>query len=337
MAALLKRISHLLSGAKPAPQKTVNTVTQLKPLSQLSEPATDIAFYRFLLPDNKTESRLSLPQKLVIQCLEENIERSDFRQAVIPRLPSVIPKLMRSLRDPRTSARDYVDIIKRDPSLTAGVVKLANSVYFNPTDKSISDIETAVVKLGTEGIRSVLSAVVMQPVIERKSSYFRQFGTKLWQHSLYTAIACEIAAKSRGLEPYKAYLLGLMHDIGKITLFAELCKEFKLNPADNSPPAQAFIPILQDKSIEMSKNICESWNMDKEIITALDEQKEAKAGASLSNYGALLYQCNLACEVYALTRGEDGNSLGVDCSGCLKELDLPVELFDLMTATDESL
>ena len=65
----------------------------------------------------------------------------------MPRLPEVIPLLLKSLRDPDASASDYVAIIKRDPLLAAAVLKVANSAYFKPSGSAHANYERAVVAL----------------------------------------------------------------------------------------------------------------------------------------------------------------------------------------------
>ncbi len=245
---------------------------------------------------------LSVPQRLVIDVARNSLDEKSARTKAVPRLPSVIPRLLRSLRDPEASAKDYVSIINKDPAMSAAVLKLANSVYFNPTTNRIQNIDTAVVKLGIEGLRAVLSAAVMQPVVQRQSDYYSGFGQKLWEHTLCCAVTCEVLGQLRGLEPYKGYLLGLTHDIGKITIFSELCRQFKLNSTPSTPPASAFIPVMQDKAASLSATIAMDWDLPKEICTALQQQVDLDVGTQVDQYGKLLFDANLYCEAYAVDK-----------------------------------
>ncbi|HEY7773796.1 MAG TPA: HDOD domain-containing protein, partial [Marinagarivorans sp.] len=228
-------------------------------------------YYQYLF-EGSCETPLNIPQKLVIEVVINQLKKKESRVHAIPRLPSVIPKLLRSLRDPASSAKDYVAIIKKDPVMSAAVLKLANSVYFNPVGAHIDEIDRAVVKLGIQGIRSVLSAAVMQPIIQRESPYFSQTGQRLWVHSLNCAVACEVIAQARGLDRYKVYLMGLVHDIGKITLFSELCKQFKLNETADAPGHSAFAPTLKKISAHLSYIIACDWELPSDICSALKQQ-----------------------------------------------------------------
>ena len=226
----------------------------------------------------------------------------NHRSKIIPRLPAIIPQLIRSLKNPKASSQDYVRIIRRDPSMSAGVLKLANSVYFNPINQTISSIEVAVIKLGIDGLRSVLSAVVMQPVIQQKTRYFSHFGQKLWLHSLATAVICELLAKNRGVDPYKAYLLGLTHNIGKITIFSELCQQLKNLPSEQRPSRNTFIPLLQKRSEKLSYEIAKDWQLPDDIISALKQQASLTQHDNLGPISQLLLHSKKISTLYLLNQ-----------------------------------
>jgi HD-like signal output (HDOD) protein len=293
----------------------------IKDPSLLTGRQSEIAFYGFLFANSPGEP-LTVPQRLAIDVVRENLSKKEYRIHAVPRLPSIIPKLLRSLRDPNSSARDYVAIVNKDPAMSAAVLKLANSVYFNPFGSYIGDIERAVVKLGSDGLRSVLSAAVMQPIIQRDSPYFSQTGQRLWTHSLTTAVACELVGEARKMERFKVYLLGLVHDVGKITLFSELCKQHKLN-GDNNPSQNAFIPAMRRLSPQLSCLIAKDWQLPEEIVVALQEQLNIVPGNEVSPYGELLYQANLASEAFAFTPVNKRTSLSSICD----DFKLPKNLF----------
>ena len=305
-----------------APTSAAVVCLPVREPSQLSRQECEERFYQMLFTGNHKEP-LTASQKLAISEVKDRLSKKEQRLNAVPRLPMIVPKLLRSLRDPDSSARDYVAIVNKDPAMSAAVLKLANSVYFNPAGAHIGDIERAIIKLGIDGLRSVLSAAVMQPIIQRDSPYFSQTGKRLWAHSLNTAVACEIIGHARRLERFKAYLLGLMHDVGKITLFSELCKQYKLN-GDPAPGIEAFIPPLQAQATQLSAAIAKDWQLPEEICQALQEQVDINPGKQVSAFGQLLYQANFAAEAYAVTRNDKTDSLQF----LLTDFALPKNLFN---------
>lgn len=280
------------------------------------------AYLRYLYPKD-TEQTLTIPQKLVVDVVKNSLQKKEARNKAVPRLPTVIPKLLRSLRDPDSSAKHYVDIINKDPVMSAAVLKLGNSVYFNPIGKRIDDIERAVVKLGIDGLRSVLSAAVMQPIIQRDSPYFSQSGQRMWHHSLCCAVACELIAEHRKMEKFKVYVMGLVHDIGKTTIFSELCKQFKLNGEDVQPGYNAFVPLMKVLSPAVSYWVAKDWELPKEVCTAMAEQTNIQADNKISAYGQLLYQANLVSEAYVTLLPQNEHR----AQKVLDDFDLPSDLY----------
>lgn len=313
-------------------QDGVFSYTQVIESNHFSIEKSHQDYLHFLFEDN-SHAKLTVPQKLVLEIVQTNLKKKENRLNAVPRLPTVIPKLIRSLRDPDSAIRDYVQIVKKDPAMTAAVLKLANSAYFNPVNQHLSDIDRAVMLLGVAGLRSVLSAAVMQPIIQRDSPYFSLTGKRLWLHSLHCAVACEVAGPSRGLEPFSLYLLGLVHDVGKITLFSELCKQFKLNGAQEQPGYYAFAPLMQTFAPQLSYLIARDWSLPEEVCEALKEQIELKPNQTLSAEGVLLYQTNIACEAYAcLYKKNRSQALGV-----LQDFHLPNDLYTTLDKIDKDL
>lgn len=294
-SVLGKRPKPTTPDRTPPEQSSTRTVVD----PNFSGQNNEAAYYHHLFADSSSEPP-TVPQKLVIEIVLNNLANKDHRSNAVPRLPMVIPKLLRSLRDPDSSAKDYVEIINKDPVMSAAVLKLANSVYFSPAGAYLGDIERATVKLGISGLRSVLSAAVMQPIIQRSSPYFSHTGQRLWQHSLNTAVACEVIGHARRHERFQVYLLGLVHDIGKITLFSELCKQYKLN-GDKQPGHCAFTPIMMQHAAQLSHQVAKDWQLPDVICTALGEQVGIAPGKQVSEFGLLLYQANIACEAFSLT------------------------------------
>lgn len=324
MTGIFSRLKSVFDLSNTRPKSTApSTSTIVEELSTFDIATAQHGFYTTILGDN--DKPFTVPQKLVQSVVKKSLSDKEQRVKSVPRLPSVIPRLLHSLRDPRASGKDYVNIINKDPAMSTAVLKLANSVYFNPTEKRVTSIEMAVVKLGIDGLRSALSTAVMQPVMQCKSQYFTEFGHKLWFHSRCCAVACEIAAKERALEPFKAYLLGLVHDIGKITLFSALSQQLAINTDNEEPGYAAFAPPMQADSAQLSYTIAKDWQLPEELCDALEQQIQITPGTKLSALAHLLFQANLACEIYAITEADSSQrELGEQA---LRELTLPADLF----------
>lgn len=120
------------------------------------------------------------------------------------------------------------EIIRRDPSLTARLLRMVNSVYFGLTAK-VNNIEEAVFYLGLRQIRELSMAT---PVIEElekiNRSAVRLPWRDLWKHSIGSAIMTReiLATTTLLIDDDTDYIIGLLHNVGKVVLASAFPEEF---------------------------------------------------------------------------------------------------------------
>lgn len=110
--------------------------------------------------------------------------------------------------------------IQKDPLITAKLLRLANSMAFNPSGVKVVDLASAVTRLGMENARSVALACAMEQLMRSRDMVaFEDISKAIWQHSLRTAmIARVIARQLTRVNPEIAMLAGLVHDLGAFYL-----------------------------------------------------------------------------------------------------------------------
>jgi hypothetical protein len=137
-----------------------------------------------------------------------------------PRRPNLLPQLMRAVNDEEVSRRELAALIARDPSLVGGLLKMANSSYYR-TLQPVETIERAVVVLGSDGLRSLMAAALMQPIFQVSSGGpFARFPEVVWDHALRSAqAAIPHAAVVERADAFAAELLSLITGLAEIVLF----------------------------------------------------------------------------------------------------------------------
>lgn len=113
------------------------------------------------------------------------------------------------------------EVIRRDPSLSARLLRMVNSVYFGLSTR-VNNIEEAVFFLGLRQIRELSMAT---PVIEEMQQLQQNIigslpWKELWSHSLGTAILTReiLAATALHIDDDTDYLVGLLHNVGKVVM-----------------------------------------------------------------------------------------------------------------------
>lgn len=146
--------------------------------------------------------------------------------ARLPSLRSIDSSLRELLNSDRRYTHQISEIIRRDPSLTARLLRLVNSVYFG-LSTPINNIEEAVFYLG---IRQIRQLAMVTPVIE---DFTRMAGNtpfpwrEFWQHCIGVAIMTrEVISCVQSPPDDSDYVAGLVHDMGKIVMAATFPDHF---------------------------------------------------------------------------------------------------------------
>jgi putative nucleotidyltransferase with HDIG domain len=151
-----------------------------------------------------------------------DVQRSIEAISNLPTLPAVLTRVLDTVFDPNTSALELGELIAADQSLSANLLQIVNSAYYG-FPKQISSITQAIVILGFVEVRNVAFAATAFDTITSDSSYDR---VQLWRHSLATAMASERLVKALRIAVDGAFVMGLLHDFGKVALDALFPEQF---------------------------------------------------------------------------------------------------------------
>ncbi len=172
----------------------------------------------------------------------------------LPTLPAVAARLLSLTSSDDSNAKQVIELVSADPSLTAKVLSLCRSA-----DKGVGSdnltVDRAVVLLGFNAIRNaVLSVKVFElfgpdakrpgedaePDRHENSAEGADPGgdqnppafdrSAFWMHCLAVGVTAELIAKAHpkrtDLAPDEAFVCGLLHDIGKVALDYVLPRSF---------------------------------------------------------------------------------------------------------------
>lgn len=135
--------------------------------------------------------------------------------------PDVCIKVFGLLESGSASAQEIGDVISHDPSLTARLLQLVNSSFFNFA-RRIDTVSRAITVLGTRELYSLVLAVSAIKSFSRLPVTLVNIDT-FWRHGIFTGLlAREIARKIRILHPERLFIAGLLHDIGSLVLYARM-------------------------------------------------------------------------------------------------------------------
>lgn len=147
-------------------------------------------------------------------------ERFFVKSSVLPTMPEVASRLLKSFDDDNVGLAQIAALIEKDSTLTAKVLRLANSAHYSPSHQIASVIDAAHA-LGLETLRNLSMAACLSGAFPKVQGLDR---TKFWRHSIATATYSRILARMLGADSATtdtAYLAGLMLRTGQLLMAAD--------------------------------------------------------------------------------------------------------------------
>ena len=194
----------------------------------------------------------------------------------MPSLPLTALKILRLANDINSSPQEMLDTIKVDPVITGKVLQMINSSYFG-LSANVTDLRQALVMLGANTVKNLaLTSALLNTMKSKGSGNARLDLDGLWLHSLATAVGAKIIAKAAGLprlQHDEFFIIGLLHDIGRIFSFQFLADEYvqaidKANENDLTI-AQAEHDIMSMTATEAGGMLAEKWQLPDNMLNGI--------------------------------------------------------------------
>jgi HD-like signal output (HDOD) protein len=232
---------------------------------------------------------LSDAETRVLDALAAIMASQQSGAALVRRMPGLIPQLLQSLRSETFSGAALSRTIATDPVLVAAVVRLANNCY-QGTGNSITSVEHAVILIGQEGLRQLITTVAFRPIIDINSGFYtRRLAPHLWAHSERCAMAARqvVAAlgPDAGIAPFDAFLAALLQNVGLIVSLRVMDQAVQEGERLGS---DVFLAQLARDTRRLCASIAREWNFPDTVAQALLEQGTLRRGTVVSPLGRLL-------------------------------------------------
>jgi putative nucleotidyltransferase with HDIG domain len=222
----------------------------------------------------------------------------------IPTMPTIAAKVMQIVNDPHSSAEDVAKFISRDVALTSKVLRLANSAFYG-IPRTISSVNSAIVILGFNTIRSlVLSASVLK-VFPAKPGLVAFDRKAFWKHSFMVGIASRMVAqiyrKKKLVDMETAFSAGLLHDIGKIILeqFSndDYLPVLKAAKDQGIPLYMAEKAMLGMSHADVSGMLVDKWQMPNELKGPIVNHHSPMDDKASQDMACIVHYANHLCHL----------------------------------------
>lgn len=159
---------------------------------------------------------------MTISTLDKIIAEVSRGEVTFPTHADVAFRVRLALDDPDIHMAKAAQIVQAEPLLSARVVALANSVAFNPGGQPVTEVRSAVTRLGVRFVRALATAIVMRQMAGNlKSPEFRSLSERLWEHTAHVAALANVIARrfQRSMSDM-ALFAGIVHEVGGFYLIS---------------------------------------------------------------------------------------------------------------------
>ncbi len=136
---------------------------------------------------------------------------------------AVLSRLGTLLKDPNTGIDDIGRLLQTDGALSTSVIRVSNSIQFGVGQKTTS-LHDALIKVGFNRVISLLGAALSKQVFMKDLVAYGMTADEYWSYSYFCAVFLEGRAQRLGKPADEAYLVGLLHALGRVVINELLSK-----------------------------------------------------------------------------------------------------------------
>jgi HD-like signal output (HDOD) protein len=204
----------------------------------------------------------------------DGLKKLIAQMKTVPSLPKSYYQLMTELQSPKSSVKQVGAIIGRDSGMAAKIMQLVNSAYFG-LPHPVFDPVQAVLLLGLDTVRTLVISVHVFSQFEQTNLGGLSLDTLQAHHLTVGSFARRIAQAhaAEKTEVESAFTAGLLHDLGKLVLAANLPGQYKwvleMAQKRNLTPFEAEQRIFAATHAQVGAYLAGLWGLPQSIVYAL--------------------------------------------------------------------
>jgi len=200
------------------------------------------------------------------EALEKIAAQAQQGEIVFPSSVAITLKIRRLLNDPDSHLAATTDLVKIEPLLSARVVAMANSVAYRRSDDDITDVATAVARVGLRSVLTMVHALIVRQLAGgTKDARIQALMGRLWEHTAHVAsLSRMLARRVTHVDPETALFTGLIHDAGSFYLLSRASEFPALLDTERAEGEEEL-------EIEVRRRVARMLDVPATVMEALEE------------------------------------------------------------------
>jgi HD-like signal output (HDOD) protein len=225
----------------------------------------------------------------------------------MPAIPAVFLPLLKMLGSSTEEVRvdEVVRLVSYDNTIAAQCLRVASSPLFGLAQLPQS-IKSAVMSLGLRRVETILLTCCLGQAFPAEK--WALDPDVFWRHSLGCAMVCrKFSKKLAAVDGEKAYMAGLMHDLGFMVNCMAFSKEFaaamELALREEIPLHEAELATMGFTHCETGQALAEKWKLGDDIVEVIAHHHAIEQSHTAQPLVALVHLSDLLCRMRGLGYG----------------------------------
>jgi putative nucleotidyltransferase with HDIG domain len=190
----------------------------------------------------------------------------------LPLLPGVAMEVTSVAAKEDVDVRTIADMLKRDPALSAHVLRIVNSPLYSPRAPIVS-LQQAVARVGASKIREIALVIACRTGVFKAKGYEREID-EVFKHSIACALFAQEIARHTRNNVEDAFLCGLLHDVGRPVLLQALLTA--LREARVVADRDAVLGLVSELHEAAGAALAKAWALPDTVVSALAKHHAPK-------------------------------------------------------------
>ena len=197
-------------------------------------------------------------------------------------LPAIYDEIVKVVNDPRSSANDVANVISSDPGLTARLLRLVNSAFYGFPGR----VETVTRATTLAGMNELSQLALATSVLKAFSEGYGQRidMSSFWRHSLCCGVMARLLAEHlRESNPERYFVTGLLHDIGRLVIMAQLplitSEALRVASQSRRPLCMVEHDLVRFSHADVGRALLEKWNLPEGQRQAVARHHSVRSGS----------------------------------------------------------
>ena len=214
----------------------------------------------------------------------------------MPTIPTIVQPLASMLQLPpeEVEIEKVVELVSYDSTIAAQCLRLANSPLFGR--RKTETVRSAILALGLKRVEAILLGCCLNRMVPAGKWAFD--AVTFWRHSLGCALVSRKMAGMIGYpDPEKAYLAGLVHDLGILVNTVACTEEYRIciQAAREERVALHRVEerLLGFTHCQTGKILGEQWKFSADVLAVIETHHDFGTADSSSALVSLVHLSDL--------------------------------------------